>query len=192
MCLRRAAVTSFNLTDHNSGLTATTIAPGASITMDLGVKSDTPFNGVSVFLDANTPLPGQFVAITRTTATWPQNGSTDSLTSPIVPSVSAANGAIPKTGNSIDFGYVSTNLSADLPADSSPGYSLETLTFTTPATLAPGTYTISTTIVSELNTSPTSGSNEFSVPVATFSVTVMPEPATMSMGLMGRGGTARR
>jgi len=174
----------------SSGLNSITIIQGGSFAADFRLSTPTPFAGLSLFLDANTPAAGQFVAISRTAATWPQLSSSASLTVPITSSISSANGAIPLTGNSVDFGFVSTNLGADIAASTSPGYDIETITFQSAANLAPGTYTLTTNSISEMNTSPASGSQEFAFPAATLTIKVNPAPEPASLLLLSIGAAS--
>jgi hypothetical protein len=179
--------------DHSGTANAGTYAPGATFTFDimLSITSQPPNNvaGFSLWFETAAANTGLF----SITALPSHTGSPFTQ-------VTGDSGDFPAaltTANSTHAGFAQNAAVTDLGATSSsnqitPGtYFLETISFTISGAIAPGTYTL-------MNTSASTGQplgkrsvvndgsfNTFDIGSSTYTITIVPEPATWSLVALG-------
>jgi PEP-CTERM motif len=183
--------------DHTGTANAGTYAPGATFSFDimLSITSQPPNNvaGFSLWFETAAANSGLFTI----TALPNHTGSPFSQ-------VTGDSGDFPAaltTANSTHSGFAQNAAVTDLGATSgtnqvTPGtYFLETITFSISGAITPGTYTL-------MNTSASTGQplgkrsvvndgsfNTFDIASSTYTITIVPEPATLSLVVLGALGT---
>jgi hypothetical protein len=188
-----AAAITLTFDDHNGAANAGTYAPGATFTFDimLSVTSQPPANvaGFSLWFETAAANSGLFTI----SALPSHTGSPFSQ-------VTGDSGDFPAaltTANSTHAGFAQNAAVTDLGATSGtnqvvPGtYFLETISFTISGAITPGTYTL-------MNTSASTGQplgkrsvindgsfNTFDIGSSTYTITIVPEPATLSLIALG-------
>ena len=166
-----ASASSLTLINSVDSTSAATVAPGMLFSVALRLTADTAFLGYSVFLTDPAYVSGASSFSIGSRTSLPSNPFTDAQT---------ADAAL--IGDPID------NLSRDLGYSASAGpatagtYDTQTLSINSLPTLAPGVYQITFNANSVLVSD---AGDEVGFTVAPFTVTVVPEPA--SLAVLGLG-----
>lgn len=184
------AVLSFN--DNNAGdlgPSAGTYTPGSSVTFDItlavansGTDPVPSVTGLSYWFETSA-INNSFFTITSRNLSGSQFSDPQATLSP--------NEAIVAGGNAHDLGATIADPTNPLPSNTS--YFVATVTLQINPNTPAGTYTISTTTLASNGGPKTStvGDGNFTrhnLPAATYTITVVPEPATLSLlALSGLG-----
>jgi PEP-CTERM motif len=169
----RASAQNATATIFNGGIPGITVGPGSgTFTFDINIVTTFTSVGMTYFLQSNDGS-GFFSLTGRNIGASPFN---DLITTDAV-AFTAANGLLDPVNND-DLGAVIADPNTPLPAGS---YFISTMSLSY-AGLAPGTYHIffdSRTIVSD------GGFNDHQVTANVFTITVVPEPATTGLAVLG-------
>ena len=174
--------------------TSLTVAAGSTFSLDTYIQfTGFTSTGLSYWLEAASALAPH---LTLTSETYGQNWTGNQLgTNSTFAGTSGADSGFLREGR--DLGSTSTFTvdsngafqSWNDPRTAGPAYQVSHLNFSLDASIAPGTYTIQLTtltpIISEINDDQSTPADH-AVSVASFTLTVVPEPATLS--LLGLGG----
>jgi hypothetical protein len=173
-----SATPTLSLTNPLTGDPSATVAPGGSFAINVALAPDEPFDGFSLYLQANAVG----FAVTADTSDWsgPTGNPLAYPNYPINPADPPPE--IPTTGNSHDFGFDSEFTSPNIAVGN---YKISTLAVLVANTMSPGEYNISSTSDSEISNASQSVTDIHNIPAATYSVTVVPEPATLALLLAG-------
>ena len=175
-----------NLFASGTTNTSLVVAAGSTFSLDTSITF-TGFTavGLSYWLEASTALAPH---LTLTSETYFQNWAANQSGTNTAFATSDAGTDSGFLRETRDLGSTST-YNNGLPNDPKTAgtYQVSTLNFSLDGSIAPGTYTIQLTtlspVVSEISDS---SFNDHAVAVSTFTLTVVPEPATLS--LLGLGG----
>lgn len=163
-----------SLTNPSTGDSSATVNPGSSFSINVTLMPDEPFDGFSLYLQADAAG----FSVTSDTSTWsgPSGNPLTYHNYPINPADPPPE--IPTTGNSHDFGFESEFTSPNIAVGD---YKISILEVLVSDTMTPGTYTISSTHYSEISDASFSPRDIHNIPSTTYSVDVVPEPATLAL-----------
>jgi hypothetical protein len=178
------AADSVTLTD-NSNASGGSYAAGASFTLNMNVTGTNPpdtngMTGYSLWLAPGSSAWDSFFSVTGKTAGATFTDPNQTLT--------AGGEAIVTGGNTHDLGFTIADTTMPVPDASYPA--ADSLTITIGNSVAPGTYTIHSTVAADNAAKQTEVSDgNFAghfVASSVYTITVVPEPGTLS--LLGLGG----
>jgi hypothetical protein len=177
--LARAGV-SLTFDDHSGTANAGTYTPGSTFTFDitLHVTGGSPSDviGLSYWFETSAVNNGLFTIVSRDLSASPFSDDNQD----------PSGDAIVAGGNAHDLGG-----SANDGQGTNQDYFVATVTFSINPNAAPGTYTFQTTTDQSNNGPKTSAVVEngtfqdFNLPIATYTVTIVPEPSTWAMVTLG-------
>ncbi len=169
-----SATPTLSLTNPSTGDPSATVAPGGSFAINVALTPDEPFDGFSLYLQANEIG----FSVTSDTSDW-SGPTSNPLTYPNYPiNPAGAPPTIPATGNSHDFGFDSEFTSPNVAVGN---YKISTLDVLAASTMSPGSYEISSTADSEISDASLSSADIHNIPVITYNVDVVPEPPTLAL-----------